>query len=220
MQIELKNIHLHFADKPPLMQGLNFVLQEGDFALVHGTSGCGKSSLLRLLNRLQEPSAGTIHLDGRPADSYEVTELRRQLGFVQQTPVMVDGTVRDNLLYPFRFKTRRGQSAPNDERLRSLLDEFLLEEVALQDDATSLSVGQKQRIALIRTLIVEPQVLLCDEPTSALDPRSKEIVEDALERANGERGIGVVLVTHLDFVPKKIDVKRYEMRDGRLNETL
>ncbi len=97
MKIELQNIELSFADMPPLLRDLNFVLEEGEFALIHGPSGCGKSSLLRVLNRLQEPSAGRLLIDGRPAEQYEVTQLRSRMGFVQQTPVMVAGSVRENL---------------------------------------------------------------------------------------------------------------------------
>ena len=91
MKIELQKIELSFGDKPPLLQDLDFMLDAGDFALIHGPSGCGKSSLLRGLNRLQEPSAIRILIDGRPAGEYEVTQLRRRMGFVQQTPVMVTG---------------------------------------------------------------------------------------------------------------------------------
>ena len=156
MKIELQKIELSFGDKPPLLQDLDFMLDAGDFALIHGPSGCGKSSLLRVLNRLQEPSAGRILIDGRPAGEYEVTQLRRRMGFVQQTPVMVTGSVRENLHYPFGFKAQRGRQSPGDEVLRTWLDDLLLADVALDDDAVVLSVGQQQRLALIRTLLVEP----------------------------------------------------------------
>lgn len=219
MRIELKNITLRFEDKAPLLEDVNFVLGEGDFVLIRGESGCGKSSLLHLLNRLEEPSAGQILVDGQPIASYEVTQLRRQLGFVQQTPVMVEGTVRENLLYPFSFKAARGQTEPGDEALRVRLDEFLLTEVELRDDAELLSVGQKQRVALIRTLLTQPRVLLCDEATSALDPRSKSVVEEALERENTARGVSVALVTHLEFVPQIAKARRYLMRAGKLENT-
>ena len=219
MKIELQKIELSFGDKPPLLQDLDFMLDAGDFALIHGPSGCGKSSLLRVLNRLQEPSAGRILIDGRPAGEYEVTQLRRRMGFVQQTPVMVTGSVRENLHYPFGFKAQRGQQSPGDEVLRTWLDDLLLDDVALDDDAVVLSVGQQQRLALIRTLLVEPEILLCDEPTSALDTDSKEVVDAWLERANVERGLGIVLVTHLDFNPQKARLKRYVLRERRLDGT-
>jgi putative ABC transport system ATP-binding protein len=81
-----------------------------------------------------------------------------------------------------------------------------------------LSVGQQQRLALIRTLLVEPDVLLCDEPTSALDADSKGVVDAWLERVNTERDIGVVLVSHLDFAPQQVQPRRYVVRGQRLEE--
>ena len=141
------------------------------------------------------------------------------MGFVQQTPVMVTGSVRENLHYPFGFKAQRGQQSPGDEVLRTWLDDLLLDDVALDDDAVVLSVGQQQRLALIRTLLVEPEILLCDEPTSALDTDSKEVVDAWLERANVERGLGIILVTHLDFNPQKARLKRYVLRERRLDGT-
>ncbi|MEE3257757.1 MAG: ATP-binding cassette domain-containing protein [Candidatus Latescibacterota bacterium] len=218
MKIELRKIALSFDDKPPLLQGLDLVLDAGDFALVHGPSGCGKSSLLRLLNRLQEPSAGEILVDDRPVGDYEVTGLRRRMGFIQQTPVVVAGSVRENLLYPFRFKALRGQAPPGDEVLRGWLDDLLLTTVQFDDEAATLSVGQQQRLALIRTLLVEPDILLCDEPTSALDADSKEVVDAWLGRAHMEHGIGVVLVSHLDFAPEHVHSRRYVVRGQHLEE--
>ena len=218
MKIELQKIELRFDDQPPLLQGLDFVFDAGDFALVHGPSGCGKSSLLRLLNRLQEPSAGEILVDDRPIGDYEVTRFRRRMGYIQQTPVMVPGSVRENLLYPFCFKALRGQASPCDKALRGWLDDLLLTTVQLDDKAAPLSVGQQQRLALIRTLLVEPDVLLCDEPTSALDADSKGVVDAWLERVNTERDIGVVLVSHLDFAPQQVQPRRYVVRGQRLEE--
>ncbi len=219
MKIELQNIELSFADMPPLLRDLNFVLEAGEFALIHGPSGCGKSSLLRVLNRLQEPSAGRLLIDGRPAEQYEVTQLRSRMGFVQQTPVMVAGSVRENLYYPFIIKAQRGRELPGDEVLRTWLDDLLLVDVALEADAGVLSVGQQQRLALIRTLLAEPEILLCDEPTSALDADSKGVVDAWLERANVERGIGIVLVTHLDFCPQTARIGSYVVRGQRLEAT-
>jgi putative ABC transport system ATP-binding protein len=121
---------------------------------------------------------------------------------------MLEGPVQHNLTFPFRLKAMRDQAPPSSEKLRTWLDDFLLGDVALEDDAETLSVGQKQRIALIRTLLTGPEMLLCDEPTSALDAKSKEIVEGGLERLTLEQKIGIVLVAHTDFVPERVNPKR------------
>ena len=118
-------------------------------------------------------------------------------------------------MLPFVFRSAQGETTPNDGELEGWLRDFLLNGVTLGENANELSVGQKQRVALIRTFLTEPTVILCDEPTSALDPESKGIVESWLERINKEQGVGVVLVTHVDFQPERVDPRRYVLsRDG------
>ena len=204
MKLELRDISLQYPDKPPLFEGVNLTLESGGFLIVGGVSGSGKSSLLRLLNRLQEPTSGEILVDDRPMADQEVTQLRRRIGYVQQTPLVTDGTVEENLRLPYLFRANRALNPPGRDELRERLDAFALTQVSLDDDAGDLSVGQKQRIGLIRSLSVNPEMLLCDEPTSALDPASKDIVEDCLEHVNVDLGIGVVLVSHTKFTPKRV----------------
>ena len=217
MRLEIRNLSLRYGTKKPLFQRVDLTVDSGDFVLIHGPSGSGKSSFLRLLNRLQEPSSGNILLDGEPVTRHNVTELRRIVGYVQQTPAMAGGNVRTNLTMSFTFKSGRERPFPDDDRLRVLLNDFLLQDVNLDDDAETLSVGQKQRIALIRTLLSEPRFLLCDEPTSALDPESRAVVETWLERLVLEQNIGIVQVTHLDFTPVRVSARRYRL-DGGLQE--
>lgn len=218
MRIELKNVTLQYDEKTPTFQGIDLNVETGDFILIQGASGIGKSSLLRLLNRLQEPTAGEIRIDGKPIAEFDVTTLRRKIGYVQQLPVIIDGSVEDNFNLSFRFRSARSQTKPRAETMRQFMDDFLLQEVRLADDAQKLSVGQKQRIALIRMLLLQPEVLLCDEPTSALDAESKEIVESWIERINIEKGIGVILVTHLDFVPKQVKAKKFLLQENGLKK--
>ena len=216
MKIELKNLALQYPGKPPLFQGVNLTFDSSDFLLIQGPSGSGKSSFLRLLNRLQNPSEGEIWIDDRPAKQHNILSLRRRIGYVQQTPVMIPGTVKDNLTLPFRYKIARQQARPDDNELRQKLNAYLLQDVQLEDSAENLSVGQKQRIALIRTLLSKPDLLLCDEPTSALDEQSRHIVEAELERP--ERALGVVLVTHLDFQAQKVSPRKFILDSNGLQE--
>ncbi|MDE0298798.1 MAG: ABC transporter ATP-binding protein [Candidatus Poribacteria bacterium] len=209
---------LQYDGKPPLFREIKLVVETGEFVVIQGASGIGKSSLLRLMNRLQEATAGEILIDGQPITKHEVTSLRRKIGYVQQTPIVIPGSVDDNLDFPFQFHSAGTQKPPGAAEKQKWMETFLIENVKLNDDATKLSVGQKQRIALIRAMLVNPEILLCDEPTSALDQQSKEIVEHSLERLNIERGISIILVTHLDFALNRANSRRFFLQPDRLEE--
>lgn len=103
--------------------------------------------------------------------------------------------------------------------MRRDLAAYHLEDVALDQDATVLSVGQKQRVAVIRALSVEPELLLCDEPTSALDPASRRVVEAELERRHREGGQGIILVTHIDSALDRLATRSLVLAGGELRES-
>ncbi|MBU2551070.1 MAG: ATP-binding cassette domain-containing protein [Proteobacteria bacterium] len=216
--IEFDRVSFHYEPGRSLFDQVSPSLPAGGFVLVRGPSGSGKSTLLRLINRLEEPEAGEIRFKGRPLGDYPAPRLRRSLLYIQQTPVAVDAPVRDNLLLPFAFKSNRDLSRPDDGRLRELMDEFLLTGVGLDDAAQTLSVGQLQRMCLIRGLLLEPEVLLLDEPTSALDRESSRLVEAAAERLNQEAGLTVVMVSHKDFEPRTVRPVVLEVGGGRIEE--
>ena len=105
--------------------------------------------------------------------------------------------------------------------MEQTLRNFLLTNINLQSNAQNLSVGEKQRIALIRTLLSEPEIILCDEPTSALDSDSQKIVGNALEQTNVEKETTVLLVTHLDFTPQRTTVKKITLnQDNTIEEEI
>ena len=183
-----------------------------------GPSGAGKSTFLRLINRLEEPSRGKILFRGRPLSSYTPPELRRSILFLQQTPVVIDASVRDNLLLPFGFKNNCSLSRPDDEHLKGLLDEFLLKGVSLEGNARNLSVGQLQRLCLIRGLLLSPEILLLDEPTSALDEESSRVVESTAERLCRESGLTVVIVSHRSLTLSQTTPVFLELANGGIRE--
>ena len=216
MILDLTKISLSFDDKT-LFSDVSLTIDQGGFIVIRGASGSGKSSFLRLLNRLTEPTSGTIYSDGTTLSSTEVTGYRRRVGYVQQTPILISGTVLENLTLPFRYKSAT-TSTPDRARLEADLASFNLNDVKLDDAADNLSVGQKQRIALIRTLLTEPDIILGDEPTSALDPESRLIVEDRLRRINKEKNTTIILVTHLDFDPGDTVARHFTIDNGHLKE--
>lgn len=219
MKIELKNISLEYAGKDILLKNVHLTINQGDFIVIQGPSGVGKSSLLRLINRLNEPSSGEIFIDGKLIGDCDATRIRRKIGYVQQSPVMFSGSVQDNFNRVFTYASAGKKQAPSLEALSQKLDDFLLGDVTLDSEAAKLSVGQKQRIALIRTMLANPHVLLCDEPTSALDEKSKKLVEDCMKRICREDKRTVVLVTHVAFDAGEINSRRFELsKDKGLEE--
>lgn len=195
---------------------ISCTLGRGEFAVLSGPSGQGKSTLLRLLVRFEEPQAGRIVLAGQDIRELPPAQLRRRVALVQQSPVMGAPSVREALLLPFTFGHNADRPCPDAVALRAGLDAVRLEAVSLDADAASLSLGQKQRVALARTMLLQPEILLLDEPTSALDAESRQAVEAEVEAVNAA-GTTVIMITHTDYRPA-CAVREWHLRDGRLTE--
>jgi putative ABC transport system ATP-binding protein len=201
----------------PGLAHVNLAVRPGDFVMLTGPSGAGKSTLLRLAVRLEEADAGVVRCGGRPVADIPPAELRRTLGFVQQTPTVGAGTVRDNLLLPFTFAANKGLTPPDGAELAGWLARFRLAGVGLDATAAALSVGQRQRVCIIRTMLLRPAALLMDEPTSALDPESSAVVEALTEELN-EDGVTVLMVTHGAYRPARRPWRDVRVRDGGVHE--
>lgn len=199
------------VDGDRIVDGVSFALTEGSVLAVLGPSGSGKSSLLRLLNRLDEPTDGTVFLDGTDYRDLPPQEVRRRIGSVPQSPALRDGTVSENVTIGPRL---RGESVAAGT-VEDLLRRMNLGGYADRDVA-DLSGGEAQRVAIARTLITEPEVLLLDEPTSSLDSASEEQVETLLERHIHETDLTTVLVTHDDSQAHRLADRVALLEDGRL----
>src|SRR5918996_1250178 len=171
-----------------VLSGLSASLPEGA-SCVAGPSGSGKSSLLRLLNRLADPDSGMVTYRGRDVRAPDVLELRREVCLVPQLPALIDGTVADNIRYAARLWNL-------DTDVSRQLDLAGLDASYAERDASRLSVGEQQRAMLARALALEPDVLLVDEPTSALDDEARGAVEATLVDLRERVEISIVLVTH------------------------
>jgi len=174
-----------------ILNGISFEVQTGELLGIVGPSGSGKSSLLRLLNRLDEPSKGTVYLDGVDYRQLPPRELRRRIGMVMQRPFLFPGDVATNLRFG---PAQRGEAMPEDE-IASLLERVGLAGFAAQE-VSVLSGGEQQRVSLARTLANRPEVLLLDEPTSALDEQSKLGIEELVGALVRDDGLTCVMVTH------------------------
>lgn len=213
------NVSFRYPDGIELFNNLSFSLNTGEFYLIKGPSGTGKSTLLRLMNRLEEPSGGEIIFNGTPISDIPAPEFRRSVLYIQQTPVVTDGTVKENLLLPFRFKHNRTLAVPDDSKLFRLLEDFSLINISLDTTARNLSVGQQQRLCLIRGLLLSPEIILLDEPTSALDDESSRIVEKTAEKLSSLDGKTVVMVSHREFRPDQLTPSLIELNHDSLAVT-
>jgi putative ABC transport system ATP-binding protein len=173
--------------KRPVLNDITTAFRRGVVTAVVGPSGAGKSSLLRCLNRLEEPDRGRVTLDGTDIRSLEPTSLRRRVGMIFQTPVILEGGVRSNLLYGFPDQS--------EEQLSNALEAAGLPGAFLDRESSALSVGQAQRVCIARALVRDPEVILMDEPTSALDRDATARIESLLGSLL-DRKLTIVLVTH------------------------
>ena len=178
-----------------LHTNLSFSVQPGELVAVTGPSGAGKTTLLRTLGGLQDPAAGGILLEGRTAEQWGWPQFRRKVLLVSQKPILLPLTTEDNLKHPFTYRASAGAYFPEPMAL-SLLEELGVGTGCWGQDAQTLSVGQQQRVSLIRALLLEPLVLCLDEPTSALDPDSSARVQSLISRLAAERGLAALVVTH------------------------
>lgn len=203
------------GDAGPLaiLDGVSLTLRRGEVVDVSGPSGAGKTTLLRALALMQPGASGELSLDGRPAREFAPREWRTRIALVPQRPVILKGDVRGNLLTPWTLKVHAGAARPADDRLRAALDEVGLTDVGLDRDAVKLSVGQAARVALLRVVLTEPDVLLLDEPDAALDPASAAQVAAITGRFAVDGA--VVRVRHQH--PDALLARRLRLTAGRLH---
>lgn len=194
----------------PVLDSVDLAIEPGATALL-GPSGSGKSTLLRLLNRLADPSAGTVSFRGTDVTELDPLSLRRRVAFVPQLPALLPGDVAGNVAAGHRF---HGE-LPAPDVARCLERAGLGAQFAARP-ADELSVGEQQRVMLARALALEPEALLLDEPTSALDGVARDSVERALGELAAERSITIVLVTHDREQAGRLATRIAEIRDGRI----
>ncbi|MEI7789395.1 MAG: ABC transporter ATP-binding protein [Chlorobiaceae bacterium] len=219
--LEIRNLSFAYEGSTALVfDRLNGSVQEGEFILVKGPSGTGKSTLLRLICRLNQPQGGSILFQGRDITSIAPAKLRSAVSYVAQIPQMIDASVKENLLLPFTFAINAAKPRPGTEELTEMLQKFYLPDLNLDQSAIKLSIGQKQRLAIMRALLQKPLLLLLDEPTSALDYESASMVFSIMERLNTEERKTLITVTHLEYKPETVRPLTYTLAHRRLNRLL
>jgi putative ABC transport system ATP-binding protein len=200
-----------------ILSDISFPARSGKVTTIVGPSGGGKSTLLRLLNRLSDPTSGKIYLDGTDISSLDPLLLRRRVAMVQQKPFMFEGTVLSNLQRPFLYRQEPLPGATSSE-VRQSLELARLDTAMVDRDSRSLSLGEQQRVSLARALITNPSVLLLDEPTSALDRPTADHLTATFQEICRSQHLALILVTHdLRLAGKIADYLLY-LEGGRILE--
>jgi len=200
-----------------VLNEISFTIQPGEFVGLLGPSGAGKTSLLRLMNRLSDPSAGTLRFQGTPIEQIPALELRRQVMLVGQTCRLLGMTVAEALHYPLQL-----QSMPQPQRQAAIatwLEKLQLPHDWLDRSELNLSGGQQQQVAIARALVTKPAVLLLDEPTSAQDLGAATRVLSAIQTEVKSRGLAVIMSNHqLELAQKFCDRILYLERGSLLKD--
>ena len=212
--IELQGVSFRYPDGKIILEGFDFQIMSNDLLIIQGESGAGKSTFLRLFNRFCDPTEGTIYFRGRDIREYQIERLRGSIVYLHQIPFMTEGTIEENLSFPFSFRSNAPR-AFDSEKAREWLDYFQLD-VPLSSRALHLSIGQRQRIALIRSMLLEPDVLLLDEPVSALDSGNRKLIEQKLEDLAVTRRGTVLLATHSNLDFTHAPVRRLFLDKGKM----
>jgi ABC-type methionine transport system ATPase subunit len=177
-----------------LLRDLDLDIAPRAWTALIGPSGSGKTTLLRVLNRLAEPSAGTVCWNGRALPEYDVRALRREVGLVVQQPRLGAGRVRDSLDLPHKLGAIDAATAR--DRVARACEVAQLDARLLDRELSALSGGERQRVALARALMLAPRALLLDEPTAALDRGTAQALLRALDALRAEQGMTLVAATH------------------------
>ena len=218
--IKISNLTKKYNNDVVALNGVTLSVDKGDIYGIIGLSGSGKSTLVRCINLLEQPTSGTIEIDGVDLTKLSKKDLRvkrKEISMIfQNFNLLQQKNVLQNVLFPLQISN-------NDKQYSLKKAKDLLKMVDLSDKLDSypsqLSGGQKQRVAIARALACDPKVLLCDEPTSALDPQTTASILQLLKTINQKLNITIIMITHQMSVVEKICNKVAILSEGKVAES-
>lgn len=194
-----------------ILKDFTVEVNSGDFISIIGSSGSGKSTFMKLCCHLISPSSGMIYFNEKDLLQYDPTELRQRIAYCFQTPHLFGTTIKDNMEFPFMIRNQK----VNHQRVSELFKRFNMDGDWIHKEIKNLSGGEKQRVALIRTLLFRPEILLLDEVTSALDLDNTAIVEKVIKSLN-EEGLTILWITHNPKQNQSNANKRLTIENGEI----
>lgn len=213
--VELRHITKTY-EQNPVLEDFNLTVPTGEFITVIGSSGCGKTTILKMINGLIEPDKGEILLNGESISGKDMTKLRRNIGYsIQGSVLFPHMTVEENISYVPSLLNKR-----NREKTKHAVDKWM-DIVGLSSDLKDrypdeLSGGQQQRVGIARALAASPELLLMDEPFGAVDEITRGQLQDELHRIYEKTGITVLFVTHDISEALKLGTKVLVMDEGKI----
>ncbi|WP_127545639.1 ABC transporter ATP-binding protein [Paenibacillus amylolyticus] len=214
--IQFENVSKQYPDGTTALRQVNLNINKGELFVMIGPSGCGKTTMLKMINRLIERTDGTVRINERPIDEYNIHELRWNIGYVlQQIALFPHMTIAENIaVVP---ELRKWKSDQIKERVHTLLDMVGLHgDTYSERKPSELSGGQLQRIGVLRALAADPEIVLMDEPFSALDPMSREKLQDDILDIQRQMKKTIVFVTHDIQEAMKLGDRICIMKDGQV----
>jgi osmoprotectant transport system ATP-binding protein len=193
--IALENVTKRYGDGPAALDGISLSVPRRQFLTIVGASGSGKTTLLRLINRLSDPTSGTLRVDGVDARSLEPVALRRRIGYVfQEVGLFPHMTVAENIAITPHL--RGWDETRKSVRVEELLDLVRLDRGYAARFPAQLSGGERQRVGVARALAAGPEIVLMDEPFAALDPLTRDALGQDYRRLHEELRLTTVMITH------------------------
>ena len=226
-KIEFKNVNFYYPSDPNkrmILKNMNLVMESGKKIAIVGESGCGKSTIVNLIERLYEVSSGQVLIDGIDIKKYDLSYIRNFIGYVQQEPVLFNTSIRDNLFFG-RNEYVKTLGDPESLMKEACADAYAKEFIEMKQEkydyvvgikGGKLSGGQKQRLAIARAILCKPKILILDEATSALDNKSEKEVQAALDHIS-EKSVTTVIIAHRLSTIKNADVI-YALKGGKVHE--